>query len=236
MDVLNGLPDVPRWVEARGMLLSGRGHIVRGATNDPPAIVACPAVKLAVVMGWDDEGVLQRAFAQVPREFSIVAPQEAAEALQRLGRTRSREGATVFQLPASAANRLPAAAADGRLLRPDEYHYLENLPPILRGELRDASGYSPIAATFVDGRPVAFCYAGWETDGHWDVSIDTLDGYRRRGLASAAATCLMQHMAARGKTAVWGSVDSNVASTRLARKLGLAEVDRLTVLYPDSGH
>ena len=236
MDVLNGLPDLPRWVEARGMLLSGRGHIVRGANGDPPMIVSSPTVLLAVVMRWDDRDGLARAFAEVPREFSVVAPEEAAEALAPLAKARAREGATLFQLPPVAADALPTPSVSARLLRREEYHHLENLPPILRGELRDATSYSPIASAFVEDRPVAFCYAGWETDAHWDVSIDTLNGYRRQGLATAAATCLMKHMAAKGKTAVWGSVESNVASYGLARKLGLQEVDRLTVLYPDSAH
>ena len=218
------------------MLLSGRGHIVRTANGDPPAIVSSPTVLLAVVMRWDDPDVLARAFAEVPREFSVVAPFEAEDALKQVGGERPLERATLFHLAPTAAAALPPPPEHARLLRRDEYHHLENLPPILRGELRDASGYSPIASAFVDDRPVAFCYSGWETDRHWDVSIDTLEGYRRRGLATAAATCLIHHMAARGKTAVWGSVESNTASTELARKLGLAEVDRLLVLYPDDAH
>jgi hypothetical protein len=236
VDVLTGLPDLPRWVEARGMLLTGRGHIVPNRAGDPPTIVSSPSVLLAVVMRWDDPGALARAFDQVPREFSVVAPEEAAPALAPLGARRSREGATLFHLPPAAAEALPPTAGCARLLRADEYRYLDYLPPILRGELRDACAYSPIACAFVDGRPVAFCYCGWETDAHWDVSIDTLEAYRRRGLASAAATCLLQHMAAKGKTAVWGSVDSNDASFGLAQKLGLTPVDRLLVLYPDPAH
>lgn len=217
------------------MLLSGRGHIVGPAAGDPPVMVSSPAVLLAVVIRWDDAAALQRALALVPREFSLVAPLDAEDTLVRLTGARRREYATLFQLPPADAARL-APIEGARLLREDEYRWLDYLPPLLRGELRDACAYSPIAATFVDDRPVAFCYCGWETDSYWDVSIDTLDGYRRRGLASAAAVCLLRLMAARGKTAVWGSVDSNAASAGLARKLGLAEVDRLLVVYPDNGH
>jgi hypothetical protein len=166
----------------------------------------------------------------------VVAPQEAQEALAALAGRRSREGATLFHLPPAAAAALPPPVASARLLRPDEYRYLDYLPPSLRGELRDACTYSPIACAFVDGRPVSFCYCGWETDAHWDVSIDTLEGYRRRGFATSAATCLIHHMAAQGKTAVWGSLDSNEGSFGLATKLGLTPVDRLLVLYPDRAH
>jgi hypothetical protein len=209
---------------------------VGSAAGDPPTIVSSPTVLVAVVMRWDDVDMLARAIAEVPREFSIVGPYEAADVLARLAGARRHEPARVFHLPPQAAAALPAPPSHTRLLRHDEYHHLDNLPPILRGELRDASTYSPIASAFVDERPVSFCYSGWETERHWDVSIDTLEGYRCRGLAASASTCLMQHMARRGKTAVWGAVDSNIPSTALARKLGLVEIDRLVVLYPDDAH
>jgi RimJ/RimL family protein N-acetyltransferase len=235
MELLASIPDLPRWVEARGMLLSGRGSVIETGLLDPPAIVACPTVMLAVVLRWDLGDVLHRALRMVPREFSIVGPAEAEGVVTATLPHRPHEGATLFHLPAEAAARLTGGAG-ARLLRADEYPQLDNLPPILRGELRDACVHSPIATAFADDRPVAFCYSGWETERHWDVSIDTLDHYRRRGLAAAASTCLIQHFAALGKTAVWGSVDSNTASTALAQKLGFTAVDRLMVLYPDDGH
>lgn len=232
---LDGLADQPRWVEARGMLLSGRGSVVERDGSDPPTVVASPSVLLAVVMRWDAPEALARALRRVPAEFSIVAPLEAESAIAAVLPQRPREPAALFHmLPAIAASLAPCP--DARLLRPDEYRLLENLPPALRGELRDACGYSPIASGFVDGRPVSFCYSGWETENHWDVSIDTLDGFRRRGMAAAAATCLLRHFAVAGKTAVWGSVESNPASSALARKLGFTEVDRLLLVYPDDAH
>jgi RimJ/RimL family protein N-acetyltransferase len=235
VELLASVPDLPRWVEARGMLLSGRGAVIETGLLDPPAVIASPAVMLAVVLRWDRPDTLARALRQVPREFSIVGPAEAEDTVSRALPHRPHEGATLFQLPPAAARALPVAEA-ARLLQPEEYRQLENLPPILRGELRDACTYSPIATAFADERPVAFCYSGWETERHWDISIDTLDHYRRRGLGAAASTCLIHHFAGQGKTAVWGSVDSNSASTALARKLGFVAVDRLMVLYPDDAH
>jgi hypothetical protein len=217
------------------MLLTGRGSIVETGLLDPPTVVAAPSAMLAVVLRWDQADPLARALRHVPREFSIVGPADARAAVQRALPRRASEEATLFHLPAEDAVRLSASAL-ARLLRSDEYRQLDNLPPILRGELRDACHHSPIAIAVADERPVSFCYSGWETEGHWDVSIDTLDGYRLRGLGAAACTCLIHHFAAFGKTAVWGSVDSNTASTALARKLGFTAVDRLMVFYPDDGH
>jgi hypothetical protein len=217
------------------MLLTGRGSIVETGLLDPPAVVASASTMLAVVLRWDHPDTLARALRDVPREFSIVGPAEALHAVRRVLPRRANEEATLFHLPAQNAARL-AASATSRLLRADEYGQLDNLPPILRGELRDACHHSPIAIAEADARPVSFCYSGWETEKHWDVSIDTLDSYRHRGHGAAACTCLIHHFAALGKTAVWGSVDSNAASTALARKLGFTAVDRLMVFYPDDGH
>ena len=217
------------------MLLTGRGSIVETGLLDPPTIVAAPSTMLAVVLRWDQPDPLARALRNVPNEFSIVGPADGRAAVQRVLPRRASEEATLFHLPAKEAAQL-APSACARLLRTDEHRQLDNLPPILRGELRDACHHSPIAIAIADERPVSFCYSGWETEGHWDVSIDTLDSYRLRGLGAAACTCLLRHFAALGKTAVWGSVDSNTASTALARSLGFIPVDRLMVFYPDDGH
>jgi GNAT superfamily N-acetyltransferase len=235
VELLSTLPDSPRWVEARGMLLSGRGRAVASPSPATEAtVVAAPSALLAVIVRWQEPRSLARALEQVPGEFTIVAPAETAVALGDLMRARRREPVTLFQLPPDGAARLPDPRHPADVLRADELHLLDSLPPDLRGELRSASAFSPIAAAWVRNEPVAFCYAGWETESHWDVSIDTLERYRRRGCATAAATCLIRRFAQAGKTAVWGATESNVASTRLARTLGFVEVDRLVLWHPAS--
>jgi len=236
MELLDAVPDLPRWVEARGMLWSGRGSVVEARPPDPPTVVTSAAVMVAVVFRCDHEAALARALARVPREFSIIAPLEAEPIIDRALPRRERERATLFKLDPDEAARLPAQPGVARLLEREEYPQLENLPPILRGELREACRYSPIASAFADDRPVSFCYSGWETESHWDVSIDTLESYRRRGFAAAACICLLRHYARLGKTAVWGALDSNPASSALAYRLGFTPVDHLMVAYPDDAH
>jgi hypothetical protein len=223
-------------VEARGMLLSGRGTTICGRPADPPAIVAAVTDRLAVVVAWEDEEALARAILGVPAEFTVVAPVEAAAALAAIAPSRSGEGATLFVLPPEASSRLTPPAHGVRLLGPEDRHHLEALPPRLRGEIANRFEATAMAAAFVEDRPVSFCYAGWETETLWDVSIDTLDAWRRRGLAAAAATLLIHHHSVRGRRPVWGAVDSNVASNTLARKLGFEPIDRLILLYPDDAH
>jgi predicted GNAT family acetyltransferase len=63
-----------------------------------------------------------------------------------------------------------------------------------------------------------------------DVSIDTLEPYRRRGHASKVVHFLVEHYAAQGRQPVWGALVSNRASLALAERLGFAPVDALSVL------
>ena len=104
----------------------------------------------------------------------------------------------------------------------------------LRAELEGAlRRYTPLAATFMEDVPVSFCYVAAETEGLWDVSIDTLDGYRRRGYAAWCAAFMVRHMREEtGKRPVWGALETNVASMRLAASLGFVPVDRYFVLEP----
>jgi GNAT superfamily N-acetyltransferase len=110
------------------------------------------------------------------------------------------------------------------------------VPPTLGDELRaaEAAG-TPIAVALNKGCPAAFCYAGSITETLWDVSIDTLEPYRRRGHAMKAVSFLIEYYAARGKQPVWGALASNYASAALAQRLGFAAVDTLCVFSAPKG-
>ena len=79
---------------------------------------------------------------------------------------------------------------------------------------------------------MSFCYAASETETLWDVSIDTLEPWRGRGLARACCELLISHMARHGKSPVWGAVEGNFASMKMAERLGFRPVDTLTVFEP----
>ena len=90
------------------------------------------------------------------------------------------------------------------------------------------------AAAFADGRPVSFCYAADETEGLWDISIDTLEPYRRQGYAARCVSYMVEEMRRRGKEPVWAAEVSNHPSMRLAAKLGFVPVDGLLLFSPSS--
>lgn len=107
-----------------------------------------------------------------------------------------------------------------------------DVPADLAEELETCAEGSPIAATFVDGRPVSFCYAGAVTETLWDISIDTVESHRRRGYAALCVTYLIHHMQAQGRQPVWASIPENPASWKLARKLGFVPVDEVALFEP----
>ena len=77
-----------------------------------------------------------------------------------------------------------------------------SIPSDLIEELRSAAAHTRIAATFVDGRPVSFCYAGAVTETLWDISIDTVPEYRRNGYAALCVAFMIRYMHAQGKQPV----------------------------------
>ena len=194
------------------MLPSGRGSIVETPPPDPPTLVSAPAVMLAVVFRWDFRDALHRALQQVPREFSIVAPFEAESVVAAALPRREREQATLFHLPprrsdtAGAAGRRAAAARANKRAR----------QPAADSARRTARRLSLLT----DGHRVCRRPAGvvllfrLGNRTHWDLSIDTLESYRRRGLGTAACVCLIRHFAARQ--------DGGLGSTRIEWGVGRA--------------
>jgi predicted GNAT family acetyltransferase len=83
-----------------------------------------------------------------------------------------------------------------------------------------------VAGAIVDGALVAIAHASALTPRHADIGVATLDVWRGRGFASAAAALVAQQVQATGRTPVWSTGEDNVASQRVAEKLGFVEVGR----------
>ncbi|MGH7526375.1 MAG: GNAT family N-acetyltransferase, partial [Gemmatimonadales bacterium] len=140
-----------------------------------------------------------------------------------------REVATLHALATPGA--VPAMSDRGiRELGAAELAVAPGIPTALREELLgEAETGNRIVAAFAEGRPVAFCYPGAVTEGWWDISIDTLEPFRRQGHAGRCVAHLIEELMRLGKEPVWGAMASNVASARLAAKLGFTPVDALVV-------
>lgn len=213
------------------MLLSGRCEVLgleeRGGIS---FIVREPGADpvYASVVGRPSEDAIAGAVARSREGGEVLAVPENRSHVAAVLRGWRSVNAVLHTL--GDAPQLPAVP-EGSVRLISSLEALGSLPPDLRSELEDAVETSPVAAAFVDGRAVPFCYAGAQTEGLWDVSIDTLEGYRNRGHAGRCAAYMIEHMRRRGKRPVWGAEKTNGASLALASKLGFVPVDELVVFH-----
>lgn len=228
------LPDVPRWLEARSMLLNGTGEVV-GASDDG-FVAADVEDGLVCVFGRPRADDIRQAASGSSRPRAVIsAPEDrdyVAQALPDCEPVRA-----VLHLPGGDGLRLPEVPEDAvRLLESGEVKdSLEKVPDALRRELRVAVRRSPVAAVLFEDAPVSFCYAAARTETLWDVSIDTVEGFRRLGLAAMCVSYMVGVMGGEGLAPVWGAEVNNAASLALAGKLGFVPVDEMVVFHPRRG-
>jgi RimJ/RimL family protein N-acetyltransferase len=250
---LGRVPDRPRWVDTRGMLLSGRAHVHAAPSADLARegfLVVAPDASLAAIVGHPPPEVIREAVSALPGDVNLLAQSEDAGAASAALPDWRRRTAILHVLPGVMpweAEEDPAARVFNRENAPS----LDHVPEHLRLELLDALGgrtlarfvpgatpasaldlarrMVPMAAVWAERRPVAFCYPVWQTETLWDVSIDTLDAHRQRGYGARAARALIRYMRAHGRAPVWGALDTNTASRTLAARLGFIEAAGLAV-------
>jgi len=231
-DVAGLLPDIPRWVEVRSMLLHGRAQLIGPVGSSPPAFVVLHTDgDQAVAVGRASRAAILE--AATTADEILAATEDTSWVAGALPEWKV-ESALLFRRPVDSV--LPKVLAGTvRFLTAREVADLTDapasfVPASLRDDLRLAHAEgTPIAAAFDEGSATAFCYAGSITETLWDISIDTLERYRRRGHAMNVVSFLVEYYASRGKQPVWGALFSNRASQSLAARLGFAVVGSLSV-------
>ena len=229
LKLAHSLPDIPRFVETRSMLLNLRGAIYGFNESNLNNFVVCNRqTGLIVVIGKPPIASLREAIDQREKAGVVLAFEDNVFFVAEVLSDWYSEKA-ILHLPDGELNLPEAPPEIVRKVSPDEIEVIENIPKDLKEELHIETGFTMIAGTIVDGKPVAFCYAGAITETLWDVSIDTLDGYRHRGYAALCVAYMVHHYHNQGKQPVWGALESNQASLNLAKKLGFKAVDSLFV-------
>jgi len=248
------VPDLPQWVDTRGMLLTGRalvsfpaparfdtdGFVVElasrallSAIDTPPAALIAARVRAMaeganVLVTAEGAGAVSAALPDwVPRQARLHA----------LPHVMPWESEPEDDVTLATRETAPPLDHVPEPLHRDILDALEGYPSarFVPGKLperrpEDASPTAvPVAFALVDGRAAAFCYPVLQTEHLWDVSVDTLEGYRGRGLAGRAARAMIRYMRTRGKSPVWGALESNAPSLGVARRLGFVEAGRLVV-------
>jgi GNAT superfamily N-acetyltransferase len=229
----HALPDIPRWLYVRSMLLSGRCEVLGLVEGGPePQFVARELEesedRAVCVVGRPPADAIREAARRNRDGGEVLATQEGASHILGTLPDWTATRAPLHLL--GDASRLPRFA--GSEVRPfgasDLATVADDLPEGLRSELEVAlAGGAPAVAALADGRPVSFCYAADETEGLWDISIDTLEPYRRQGYAARCVSYMVDEMRRRDKEPVWAAEETNSPSMRLAAKLGFVPVDGL---------
>ena len=97
-----------------------------------------------------------------------------------------------------------------------------------RGALPALLEAGAAAGAVVDGRVVGTARTAAITARYADIGVSTDETWRGRGFATAAAAIVASRVQEAGRTPVWSCGEDNLASLRVARKLGFEEVSRLT--------
>lgn len=214
-------PDDPRWVEANGMLASGEAWVrPAGAGN----VVGHDAARLLVPIGDADPAAVASIARGRDGWAALVAPERGDLCAAFAGAGWDSEPAILHTLPD------PATLADdeGAAPLPAEAS-LAQLPPALADEVDRARRTGTVWTVVVDGAAACFAHAPWRSRRWFDVSVETLPGYRQLGLGARVASAMIRAERAAGREPVWGATEGNAASRALAARLGFVAVDRLIV-------
>jgi hypothetical protein len=204
------LPDVPRWVEAHGIAADPEHW--RTPLGSGFAL-GHDAAKLIVVAGAPDRDGLAALARSYPQHTILLENPKLID--------RPCERAILHTLadPETLPDLEGASILDDATPLPDP----------LADELTWAKPRGPVFTVFLDGQPAAFAYAPWRSAKLFDVSVDTVIGARQLGLGSIVAAAMIRHERAQGREPVWGADEANVASIRLATRLGFVAVDEIWV-------
>lgn len=217
--LVGSLPDIPRYLETRSILLSGRcevfglEHEEQGESE--PSFVARELEEdedqTIYVAGRPSPEVIREAARRNRNGGMILSTPEDAPHVQRILSSWTSTRATlhllgdVSRLPKPAADEVkPFGASD---LDAASNDLPEDLLAFLEGVLDQGV---PVAAAFAGQRPVSFCCASDETETLWDISIDTLEEHRRQGHAGRCVSWMVAEMRRRGKEPVRGAEETSL--------------------------
>lgn len=226
LGMLERLPDEPRFVEPRALLLSGTCDLA--GTRDGFLLVS-RILPIGAWVGAVEPHTARDALASVPSGFELVVQDEdvddARAALPGWAAVRA-----ILHVQPDAHDEPEEGAARGvdvRVVAPPDAASVLALPEEWRVWAIASEALSLVRA---GGRVVTLCHTLAVTETLWDVRVDTLAGHRRKGYARVAYLALSAYMRALGRRAVWGAHEGNTASLSLARSLGFRPVQTLWVL------
>ena len=207
------IPDTPTTVEFRAIALDPGSALYRSGDG---LLLVDSQKRLVGAIGAVVSQDVDTLYQIGKLDCELLADLAAYERL-RIGRAFER--AIIQTLPGPW--RRPDCRIADLVIRPlDPSDPLDLLPHELRHEIDRERQLEIVFAGFVDGTAVSFAYSSSCTEMFSDISIDTLQEHRGRGLGAAVVSSLIDRIVEEGSAPVWGAVTGNRASRRLAEKLG----------------
>ena len=236
------LGDRPETLQSVHMLRRGlcRAYLIGAPVQFGAAIVQSREWPEEPTGFGSDPGLLWALLQRVEGWTCLLVDSACAPALGRivaseLGRSiRTLEDITHLLTTPAPDYRHPAV----RRLALADLDLLESTPLELRSGLwaspRQMIEEGIVACAIVAGQIVSTALVTALSPRYAEIGVYTREDHRRQGYATAAASLVARAIQETGRIAVWGAGAHNVASLRVARKLGFVEVSRRTYLVLDT--
>lgn len=229
-----GIPDRPTTFGVRSVLNRHVGAAwIRGPLEAPRALIVqdrwTPGEPSAL---GDDPEEIWKLLREIPAWSCVNCTTELARELapvleRELGRSTELRADIYYVLERPAAEfRDPKV----RRLTEDDAELIERSPPELvptgfDSALAALSG-GVVAGAIVEGRLVARTSMTLSSEGHADIGSHTLPAWRGVGYATASLYLVATEVRRRELTPVWSCGGTNLASQRVALKIGFREWGR----------
>lgn len=80
----------------------------------------------------------------------------------------------------------------------------------------------------VDNAVASFAFTGWIANNVHEISIETMEAYRRKGFAKVCAAKLVNYYLQNGFSPYWECASGNTASVKIAQTLGFTQLSDYT--------
>lgn len=230
------LGDTPETVQCVTRLRRGIGLAwVSGRVEAPEAAVVVLSPGYVYPIGFgENAGAIWALLGQAEGWEAVDVPLEMGGAMAAVVARETGATPVLFQELFYVLDRPvePAPHAEVRLLTTADAPMMEaatELPGMAGwrlGSARTLVEASVAAGAVVRGQLAAVSFMGSWSARLGEVGITTRPEAQGRGLATAAAALVIAEVQARGLTPAWVTSEENVASRRVAAKLGFREVSR----------
>ena len=123
-----------------------------------------------------------------------------------------------------------------RLLTVDDRALFDGVPddlkPGMRGDVEIVLREGFVAGALVDDQVVSVAHTNAITERYADIGVFSHQDFRNRGYSTASASTVARAIQGSGRIPVWSCGEDNLASLRVAAKVGFTEVSRRTYVIP----